>query len=123
MRLFVKELGSDICPVGPSNRSIFSYHESSKIRRIFEWLEYGTPQLCREIDLSFAAILELQPNDVISDVTSFYDTVVHVLFQWFDSLQLFSSFRALPVLGQLGLMKMPPFTHERNCPLGHISMN
>src|SRR5436309_6388094 len=112
MRLFVEELGRDICPVWPSNCSIFSDFEAPEILNVFEWLEDRTPEFGAEVYFSFTSVFEPDPHGVVSNVTCFDDAVVHGLLQWRNRLELLSPFHALPVLGQLRSVKMPPLDDE-----------
>src|SRR5437870_3544217 len=47
--LLIEKLGCDICPVRPSNRSVFSDLETSEILNVFERLEDGPPELGAEV--------------------------------------------------------------------------
>src|SRR5438309_11044536 len=94
--LLIEKLGCDICPVRPSNRSVFSDLETSEILNVFERLEDGPPELGAEVYFSFASVFEPYPDGVVSNVTCFDDAVVHGLLQRRNRIELLSTFHVLP---------------------------
>src|SRR5687768_4037313 len=76
---YVQRLGCEIHVVGPRQRRELGMHEQlTKTVHVPEGLEDRSAQGGCEIDFTGPAIPESQPHDVIADVPSLNDVVVHL---------------------------------------------